>query len=175
MQGCCGFVGNANQQFNQAKVAPELKRFHEHGPGNTTRLLIEGIVRSKALGSTVLDVGAGFGGLALTLLEQGASSAKGPRGGPATSVESSALLKTPTGDPVVVRGCAGQRKTPHTLLSSSLGSVNSWLRRAQRWRPLLFNHRYHHRGQLVVYQRLLDVLVPSIYGAAADENPFAAA
>ena len=75
MQRCCNFPGQANQQFNRAKVAQELKRFHQSGPGVTTRLLLEGIVQSKALGPTVLDVGAGFGSLALALLEQGASSA----------------------------------------------------------------------------------------------------
>ena len=41
-------------------------------------------------------------------------------------------------------------------------------------RSFLFNHWYHHRGQLVVYLRLLDVFVPSVYGPTADENPFAA-
>jgi uncharacterized damage-inducible protein DinB len=41
-------------------------------------------------------------------------------------------------------------------------------------RSFLFNHWYHHRGQLVVYLRLLDVPVPSVYGPTADENPFAA-
>ncbi|HKE87658.1 MAG TPA: DinB family protein [Vicinamibacterales bacterium] len=40
-------------------------------------------------------------------------------------------------------------------------------------RSFLFNHWYHHRGQLVVYLRLLDVSVPSVYGPTADENPFA--
>lgn len=40
-------------------------------------------------------------------------------------------------------------------------------------RSLLFNHWYHHRGQLVVYLRLLNVPVPSVYGPTADENPFA--
>jgi hypothetical protein len=39
-------------------------------------------------------------------------------------------------------------------------------------RSFLFNHWYHHRGQLVVYLRLLDVPVPSVYGPSADENPF---
>jgi uncharacterized damage-inducible protein DinB len=41
-------------------------------------------------------------------------------------------------------------------------------------RALLLNHWVHHRGQLSVYLRLLDVPVPSIYGPSADENPFAA-
>jgi uncharacterized damage-inducible protein DinB len=40
-------------------------------------------------------------------------------------------------------------------------------------RMLAFNHVYHHRGQLTVYLRLLDVAVPSVYGPSADENPFA--
>jgi uncharacterized damage-inducible protein DinB len=40
-------------------------------------------------------------------------------------------------------------------------------------RSILMNHNYHHRGQLSVYLRLLDVPVPSIYGPSADENPFA--
>ncbi len=42
-------------------------------------------------------------------------------------------------------------------------------------RSILLNHWYHHRGQLTVYLRLLDIPVPSIYGPSADENPFAAA
>jgi len=33
------------------------------------------------------------------------------------------------------------------------------------------NHLVHHRGQLTVYLRLVDVPVPSIYGPTADE-PF---
>lgn len=39
-------------------------------------------------------------------------------------------------------------------------------------RSLMFNHAYHHRGQLSVYLRLLDVPVPATYGNSADENPF---
>jgi len=41
------------------------------------------------------------------------------------------------------------------------------------FRSLMFNHWYHHRGQLSVYLRQLNVPVPSIYGPSADENPFA--
>ena len=41
-------------------------------------------------------------------------------------------------------------------------------------RNIVLNHVYHHRGQLSVYLRVLDVPVPSIYGPSADENPFAA-
>ena len=40
-------------------------------------------------------------------------------------------------------------------------------------RSIMLNHWYHHRGQLSVYLRLLDVPVPVVYGRRADENPFA--
>ena len=40
-------------------------------------------------------------------------------------------------------------------------------------RTMGLNHWYHHRGELVVYLRLLDVPVPIVYGRSADENPFA--
>jgi uncharacterized damage-inducible protein DinB len=42
------------------------------------------------------------------------------------------------------------------------------------FRAVALNHWYHHRGQLSVYLRLLDLPVPSIYGPSADENPMAA-
>jgi uncharacterized damage-inducible protein DinB len=44
--------------------------------------------------------------------------------------------------------------------------------RGQFLRSILFNHWYHHRGQLTVYLRLVGALVPAIYGASADEVPF---
>jgi uncharacterized damage-inducible protein DinB len=40
-------------------------------------------------------------------------------------------------------------------------------------RSIMLNHWYHHRGQLTVYLKQLDVPIPSIYGPSADENPFA--
>jgi uncharacterized damage-inducible protein DinB len=45
--------------------------------------------------------------------------------------------------------------------------------RVEVLRSIMLNHWYHHRGQLSVYLRLLDVPVPVIYGRSADENPFA--
>jgi uncharacterized damage-inducible protein DinB len=41
-------------------------------------------------------------------------------------------------------------------------------------RTVLFNHWYHHRGQLTVYLRMVGALLPAVYGASADENPMAA-
>jgi uncharacterized damage-inducible protein DinB len=39
-------------------------------------------------------------------------------------------------------------------------------------RTIMLNHWYHHRGQLSVYLRLLEVPLPVIYGRSADTNPF---
>ena len=44
--------------------------------------------------------------------------------------------------------------------------------RMAMWRSVMLNHWYHHRGQLTVYLRMLDVPLPSIYGPTADENLF---
>jgi uncharacterized damage-inducible protein DinB len=37
-------------------------------------------------------------------------------------------------------------------------------------RAVMLNHGYHHRGQLSVYLRLLDIPVPPVYGPTADES-----
>ncbi|MDQ3022116.1 MAG: DinB family protein [Bacteroidota bacterium] len=37
-------------------------------------------------------------------------------------------------------------------------------------RSFVMNHSVHHRGQLSIYLRLLDVPLPSIYGPTADES-----
>ncbi len=43
------------------------------------------------------------------------------------------------------------------------------LPRAAALRTVVMNHVIHHRGQLSVYLRLLDVPLPPIYGPTADE------
>ena len=37
-------------------------------------------------------------------------------------------------------------------------------------RSFSYNHIYHHRGQLSVYLRLLDIPIPGMYGPSADER-----
>ena len=36
-------------------------------------------------------------------------------------------------------------------------------------RNMVFNHNVHHRGQMTVYLRLLDIPIPGLYGPSADE------
>lgn len=38
------------------------------------------------------------------------------------------------------------------------------------YRSTIMNHLIHHRGQLSVYLRLLDIPVPGLYGPSADEK-----
>jgi uncharacterized damage-inducible protein DinB len=42
--------------------------------------------------------------------------------------------------------------------------------RGELLRTVMLNHWYHHRGQLTVYLRMLDVPLPAIYGESADER-----
>lgn len=53
------------------------------------------------------------------------------------------------------------------------GATIMTMPKAGLFRTIVLNHWIHHRGQLSVYLRLLDVPVPAIYGPSADDNPFA--
>lgn len=50
------------------------------------------------------------------------------------------------------------------------GQVIFEMPKAAVLRSMVFNHMYHHRGQLTVYLRLLDIPVPGVYGPSADEQ-----
>jgi len=55
---------------------------------------------------------------------------------------------------------------PWTLKSS--GQTILSMPRVAAFRSWVMNHMIHHRGQLSVYLRLLDVPVPPVYGPTAD-------
>ena len=59
---------------------------------------------------------------------------------------------------------------PWTLRTGD--EVHFQIPRAASIRTFILNHFIHHRGQLSVYLRLLDVPLPSIYGPSADEEGF---
>ena len=48
--------------------------------------------------------------------------------------------------------------------------VVAQLPRVAAIRGFILSHTYHHRGQLSVYLRLLDVPVPGVYGPSADDQ-----
>jgi uncharacterized damage-inducible protein DinB len=51
-----------------------------------------------------------------------------------------------------------------------IGSVRVEKSKAAVFRDFTLSHVIHHRGQLSVYLRLLDVPVPGSYGPTADER-----
>lgn len=48
--------------------------------------------------------------------------------------------------------------------------IISTIPKAGALRFIVTNHLIHHRGQLTVYMRLLDIAVPGIYGPSADDK-----
>ena len=76
MPACCSsFDHSVERQFDEKKVAEELKRYRSKGPGPTTRLLEDGIARTGPTKGTLLDVGSGIGSLTFGLLERGLTRA----------------------------------------------------------------------------------------------------
>lgn len=66
----------------------------------------------------------------------------------------------------------GKQSDEHLLKSWRLRSGEHVIAEAPRigiLRTLALNHIIHHRGQLSVYLRLLNVPLPSVYGPTADE------
>jgi uncharacterized damage-inducible protein DinB len=86
----------------------------------------------------------------------------------------------------ILRGFKASVRNANLILSNGYGAWlnKSWdltkngetiftISRSLMVRLLMFNHWYHHRGQLSTYLRILGVDVPSVYGPSADEDPFA--
>lgn len=57
---------------------------------------------------------------------------------------------------------------PWTLLMD--GETVLTMPRGEVLRSFVMNHMVHHRAQLTVYLRLLDIPVPALYGPSADEE-----
>jgi uncharacterized damage-inducible protein DinB len=72
-----------------------------------------------------------------------------------------------------ILGGMDDRQAMETWTLKNQGQVVMAMPRAAVVRAIMLNHWYHHRGQLSVYLRQLNVPLPSIYGPSADENPFA--
>ena len=86
-----------------------------------------------------------------------------------------AALKASLAKAREVLGGMDDAKLMETWRLMSGGKELMALPRAAVIRMIMLNHWYHHRGQLLVYLRMHNVPLPSVYGPTADENPFAAA
>jgi uncharacterized damage-inducible protein DinB len=79
-------------------------------------------------------------------------------------------------DENVAAARAGIARTPDERMEQEFtvtkpdGGVFFALKRRSLLRRVLLSHSIHHRGQLTVYLRLLDVPLPPVYGPTADES-----
>ena len=93
----------------------------------------------------------------------------------ATAAELVPALKASLAKARQVLGGMDDAKLMETWRMMSGGKEMMAMPRAAVVRMIMLNHWYHHRGQLLVYLRMHNVPLPSVYGPTADENPFAAA
>jgi len=90
----------------------------------------------------------------------------------ATAAELVPALKASLAKARQVLGGMDDAKLMDTWRLMSGGKEIMAMPRAAVIRMIMLNHWYHHRGQLLVYLRMHNVLLPSVYGPTADENPF---
>lgn len=130
--------------------------------------------KSMSLGQLARHV-AQIPGFVATIAKQNpATFPEGDGHGPVTSVDAvlSALDESVKQAKEIVQGFDDAAMTEIFSIASG-GKTLFAVPRIAFLRGLMLNHWYHHRGQISVYLRLLDVPVPSIYGPSADDNPFA--
>ncbi len=162
-------------------VEPILKEFRDEMPA--TRRLLERVPqdklawkphpKSRSLGELALHI-ANLPGMAekIATAEEFAAGAGTPS--PATDIEAirAAFEKNSRSGEEALTGLSDEAAQKDWRLIFR----GKELLRRPRLAPLrdnMLNHLYHHRGQISVYLRLLDVPVPVVYGPTADENPFA--
>ncbi|MEK5643511.1 damage-inducible protein DinB [Paenibacillus rhizosphaerae] len=153
----------------------ELKREAE-----STRLLLERLPedklswrphpRSMSLGQLALHAAGVPGGLALLLDEAVSEAPVVPLPEPTTRqelLEALELSVSLAGSKLREWGEDGLRNSWKLV---SKGETILEAPRIDMARTLMFNHVYHHRGQLTVYLRLLGISVPGMYGPSADDQ-----
>ena len=94
-------------------------------------------------------------------------------GGPGYPLETTATLLGVFDENVVAARAALAAATAERLAQPWSLKMGDQVLLTQRRGEIVrqtINHLVHHRGQLTVYLRLLDVPIPSIYGPTADEK-----
>jgi uncharacterized damage-inducible protein DinB len=149
----------------------------------TTRTLLERVpedratwrphAKSMTLGDLAAHVGTipGYGTGVITRTEVDMNPPGGPAYTPARFTTKAELLATfdkkVAEARAAIAGAADDAfSVPWSLKSG--GQTIFTVPRAGALRTFMMSHIIHHRGQLSVYLRLLDVPLPSIYGPTAD-------
>lgn len=130
--------------------------------------------KSMTLGQLALHVATIPGDLSrLAQLEEfDASNANFEPPAPESKMAIATALKKSLDDAAEYLGALSASQAGATWRLTLRGSEVFAMPRGALLRSLMLNHWYHHRGQLTVYLRLLDVPLPVVYGRTADENPF---
>ena len=129
--------------------------------------------KSLSLGALAIHVAAlpTWGAEALTRSEIDIAGSQPP-----TAPSSRTVLMATFDNNVAATRSALAGKTDGELLATWTlkrgGKAIFSMPKANVLRSFVLNHLIHHRGQLCVYLRLLDLPVPSIYGPSADEPLF---
>jgi uncharacterized damage-inducible protein DinB len=161
-----------------------LKEFEQESA--TTRRVLERVpedrltwkphAKSMSLGTLALHIASGPGFLSDWALQDKTEMSGDMESAPEATSTSAVLAAH---DESVTKTKAALAKLGDTglmadwKLTTKEGATIIGMPKAALIRTIVLNHMYHHRGQLSVYLRLLDVPVPAIYGPSADENPFA--
>jgi uncharacterized damage-inducible protein DinB len=154
------------------REAGTTRRVLERVPGD--KLSWKPHAKSMSLGQLALHTAASPG-VICGWASQGETQFKGePTPTATTTSEILAAHDKSVADVKTILGGMSDEDMGSMWTAKANGATLMTMPKAALVRAIALNHWYHHRGQLSVYLRLLDVPVPSIYGPSADENPFAA-
>ena len=129
--------------------------------------------RSMSLGQLAMHIAAGPGLIAGWALQDAFAFTREPAAVATSTADVLAAHDASLASVTSVLNTIGDAGLGQMWSGSAGGKTLMTMPKGALIRTIVLNHCYHHRGQLTVYLRLLEVPVPSIYGPSADENPFA--
>lgn len=151
-----------------------------HREAETTRRLLERLpeaslgwrphARSKTLGGLALHLARLPGAFAQLLDHSTLEVPEAPDEQPTTRAEVLDALERGVAELAARLDAWGDAGLAAEWTLTVRGEPLLRLQRRDAVRTLVLNHSYHHRGQLSVYLRLLDVPLPPVYGDTADER-----
>lgn len=131
--------------------------------------------KSRTLGALAMHIAAMPGGIASLALQDSFALEPGAGRDPATPQTAAEILTVFEESLKTAKQVLAQLDDKRAMADWSMmknGKAVMSLSRIGFLRRVMLNHSYHHRGQLTVYLRLLDVPLPAVYAASADENPW---
>ncbi len=152
----------------------------------TTRLLLERVpdeksdfkphARSRSLGELAIHIAhiPQWSSVAIERREFDTSPLDGPRPPVPVYESASSMLRLYDANVKAARDLLARTSDGEFMVAWTLKSGGKPLFSMPRvavFRSFVLNHAVHHRGQLSVYLRLLDVAIPNIYGPTADSEP----